>query len=135
MTAIKRTTRQKLLKRACPSGASFLRNHRTLKQAYEDCTSPYDLLWAFQEIGLGDDPRLRDAAREIALFVFERHFKRDDPSVTIVFQWLDYGREGDRSAAYAAADSAADSASRSAAYAAYAAGCSIIRKHLPWGGF
>ena len=118
--AITSKTRAALLGSACSSGADYLNEHRTLKAAYARCTNPSWMCWAFTQLGLKNDPRLRDAAREIALGVFEKHFSRTDAAVAIVFQWLDSGdarlREGARAAACAA--DAADAAAYAAAYAA-----------------
>jgi hypothetical protein len=136
MTAITRTTRRKLIASACSENVHFLENHRTLRAAYESCTSPSALCWAFEEIGMRDDKRLRDASREIALSVFSRYFSEDDPTVAVVFRWLRFGLEEDKLAARSAARSAAESAAESAAWsAAESAACDTIRKHLPWGSF
>jgi len=123
-TKINRNTRKLLLAEACADGADFLRSRRTLKDAYHACSDPAQLCWAFEKIGMGDDERLRAAAREIAAEAFGQHFSREDEKVASVWRWLDHGREADREAASSAAMSAASSAS-----------CDTIRKHLPWGSF
>ena len=130
----------------CKEGREFLESFDSPQDAWNACTRPDWMCWAMAQMGKGDDPRLRDAAREIALSVFSQYFKREDESVSVVFRYLETGDETLRSAARSAAWraesaawraasaawSAAESAARSAAWsAARSAAAEIIRKHIP----
>jgi hypothetical protein len=141
----------------CEDGAAFLEGFDNPQAAWDACQRPDWMCWAMTQLGKGEDTRLRDAAREIALSVFALHFKREDESVSVVFRYLETGDETLRSvaesaawsvarsaaksaawsaesaawSAASAAESAAESVARSAASAAESAACDIIRKHIP----
>jgi hypothetical protein len=101
----------------CEDGAAFLEGFDNPQAAWDACQRPDWMCWAMTQLGKGEDTRLRDAAREIALSVFALHFKREDESVSVVFRYLETGDETLRSVAESAAWSAA-SAAESAAWSA-----------------
>jgi hypothetical protein len=102
----------------CEDGAAFLEGFDNPQAAWDACQRPDWMCWAMTQLGKGEDTRLRDAAREIALSVFALHFKREDESVSVVFRYLETGDETLRSVAESAAWSAAWSAAESAAWSA-----------------
>jgi hypothetical protein len=105
----------------CEDGAAFLEGFDNPQAAWDACQRPDWMCWAMTQLGKGEDTRLRDAAREIALSVFALHFKREDESVSVVFRYLETGDETLRSVA----ESAAWSAARNAASAAKSAAESV----------
>jgi hypothetical protein len=94
----------------CEDGAAFLEGFDNPQAAWDACQRPDWMCWAMTQLGKGEDTRLRDAAREIALSVFALHFKREDESVSVVFRYLETGDETLRSVAESAAWSAASAA-------------------------